>query len=115
MLKKALACGAIVCLIGGYAFGSAKGADPAKGKTLFTSKCVLCHGAEGKGNGPASMALSPKPADFSSKSFWQTPDIDQTMANVIKNGKGQMPAFPDLSANDIQDIVQYIRHDFKPK
>ncbi|MDR3569949.1 MAG: cytochrome c [Syntrophobacteraceae bacterium] len=115
MLKKAMVCGAIVCLMAGYGYGSAKGADFAKGKTLFTSRCVLCHGAEGKGNGPAAMTLSPKPADFTSKTFWQTPDIDRTMTDFIKNGKGPMPAFPDLSAGDIQDVVQYIEHAFKPK
>jgi mono/diheme cytochrome c family protein len=115
MLKKALACGAIVCVIGGYAFGSAKGADLAKGKTLYTSKCVLCHGAQGQGNGPASMALRPKPANFAGNIVWQTPGIEKTMANVIKSGKGQMQAFPDLSTNDIQDILQYIEQTFKPK
>ncbi|MGC9195304.1 MAG: c-type cytochrome [Syntrophobacteraceae bacterium] len=116
MFKKALACGAIVCFLGCWtAPGMAKAADAAKGKAIYTSKCILCHGAQGKGNGPAGMAFSPKPANFTSKAFWQTPKIEDTLADSIKNGKGQMPSFPALSASDIQDVIQYIEQTFKPK
>ncbi|MGC8495456.1 MAG: c-type cytochrome [Syntrophobacteraceae bacterium] len=41
--------------------------------------------------------------------------IEKTMADVINNGKGQMPEFPSLSIGDIQAIVQYIEHTFKPE
>ena len=116
MFKKGLAYVALVCLMAGtWALSSAKAADLAKGKAVFTSKCILCHGATGAGNGPASMTLNPKPANFASKSFWQTPDIERTMANIIKSGKGQMTAFPDLPADDIEAVIQYIKQTFKPK
>ncbi len=116
MLKKALAYGAIVCLMGCCgAPAMAKAADAAKGKTIYSAKCVLCHGAEGKGNGPAGMAFSPKPANFTSKVFWQAPNIDATMVDSIESGKGQMPSFSDLSVNDVQNLIQYIKQAFKPK
>ncbi|MCL5406527.1 MAG: cytochrome c [Deltaproteobacteria bacterium] len=116
MLKKALVCGAIVCFMAGYAaLSSAKGAGLAKGKQLFQSKCVLCHGPQGNGQGPAAAAFNPKPADFTSKSFWKAPNIEATMAHVIANGRVQMPAFHDLSPSDIQDLIQYIKHAFEPK
>ncbi len=116
MLRKALAYGAAVFFLGCCtAPAMAKAADAAKGKTIYSSKCILCHGAQGKGDGPAGMAFSPKPANFTSKAFWQTPNIEGTMAGSIKNGKGQMPSFPGLTTSDIQDVIQYIEQTFKPK
>ncbi|WP_456376255.1 c-type cytochrome, partial [Lutibacter sp.] len=36
-------------------------------KKLYASMCVICHGNKGKGDGIAGAALSPKPANFTSK------------------------------------------------
>lgn len=116
MWKKAIACGAIVCLVGGYA-ALARAADPsvAGGKALYTANCTICHGANGNGEGPAAMSLSPKPQSFAAKQFWQTSNIDATIIDQIKNGKGQMPAFPNLSQDDDQSILLYLKQAFKPK
>lgn len=35
-----------------------------KGADLFRAHCAACHGAEGKGNGPAAKALKQRPADL---------------------------------------------------
>ncbi len=52
------------------------------GKTTYTNICASCHGVEGKGDGPAAMALTPKPFNFTmaarltpGQRFW-----------VLKNG-----------------------------
>src|SRR5271165_5815305 len=37
---------------------------PGDGKAMFVSYCAACHGADGKGNGPAAAALTRKPADL---------------------------------------------------
>jgi mono/diheme cytochrome c family protein len=37
---------------------------PGDGKAMFVSYCAACHGANGKGNGPAAPALTRKPADL---------------------------------------------------
>jgi mono/diheme cytochrome c family protein len=34
------------------------------GKTMFHEYCAVCHGDEGKGNGPAADALKKAPADL---------------------------------------------------
>lgn len=116
MLRKALACGAVVCFVTCFAaLSSAHGASLAKGKQIFSSRCVLCHGVKGNGQGPAGMALNPHPADFASAAFWKAPNIEKTMADVIKNGKGAMPSFSTLSESDIQSVIKYIAHTFKPK
>ena len=35
------------------------------GKRTFTHHCAVCHGADGRGHGPAAVALSTPPADLS--------------------------------------------------
>jgi mono/diheme cytochrome c family protein len=35
-----------------------------RGPDLFRAHCAACHGPEGKGNGPARVALKTKPADL---------------------------------------------------
>jgi mono/diheme cytochrome c family protein len=38
--------------------------SPASGKEMFRAYCASCHGADGKGNGPAVPALKTPPADL---------------------------------------------------
>ena len=38
--------------------------SPASGKEMFTQYCAPCHGADGKGNGPAASAMKVPPADL---------------------------------------------------
>jgi Cytochrome C oxidase, cbb3-type, subunit III len=42
--------------------------SPASGKEMYTSYCSACHGADGKGNGPAASALKLPPADLATLS-----------------------------------------------
>ncbi len=43
---------------------SPKAVSPADGKAMFMEYCASCHGADGKGNGPAAAALKKAPADL---------------------------------------------------
>src|SRR5216684_3261654 len=40
------------------------GGGAAHGKTVYDEHCVECHGSSGKGDGPASHLLTPRPRDF---------------------------------------------------
>ena len=39
-------------------------ADITSGKNMFVNYCASCHGVDGKGNGPAAVALKPAPTDL---------------------------------------------------
>ena len=41
-----------------------KQTSPASGKEMFTAYCAPCHGADGKGNGPAATSLKVPPRDL---------------------------------------------------
>ena len=41
-----------------------KQTSPASGVEMFKSYCAACHGADGKGDGPAASALKVPPADL---------------------------------------------------
>lgn len=95
--------------------------DAAKGALLYQAQCALCHGAGGKGDGPASVASNPKPRDFTSGEFtFDATDNDETgepedLALVIAEGPASfggsslMVAWEDtLSEEEIRDLVAFI-------
>jgi high-affinity iron transporter len=53
-------------VIGAYKLSVAPKAAPdlGAGAKLYQALCAACHGAEGKGDGPAGAKLEPKPSDF---------------------------------------------------
>jgi mono/diheme cytochrome c family protein len=83
-----------------------------QGKSLYQEKCFLCHGADGKGDGPAAATLSQSPKDFNNPEFWRQKDVGQLIVKTIKNGLGPMPAF-HLNQDEINAITDYMSHTFK--
>ena len=84
---------------------SAKVAE--QGKKLAQANCVACHGAKGKGDGAAAVALDPKPADWTSKKIQA--ESDGELFWKITNGRGAMPAWRHLPESDRWALVQHIR------
>jgi len=83
--------------------------DAAKGKSIYQSKCVTCHGPEGKGDGPVGKALKPPAGDFSSaESKKRSPE---ELQKIIENGvpKTSMVAWgKQLNETEIQDVLAYV-------
>ncbi len=83
------------------------GGTAANGKKLADVNCVSCHGASGKGDGPAAAALTPKPAD------WTSAKVQGEDAGVlfckISNGRGPMPPWKHLPEKDRWDLVAYVK------
>lgn len=91
--------------------------DPvAEASEIFTNRCTVCHGEGGKGDGPGSAALEPKPRDFTS-SQWQGEVTDEHLSKIIVYGGAAvgksptMPANPDLDAKPevVAELVKHIR------
>jgi mono/diheme cytochrome c family protein len=98
------------------------GGDATSGQALYGSHCALCHGAGGAGDGPAAVALNPKPRDFRTGTFYLDADANNEtgepvdLARVILEGPGAfggsdaMVAWKEeLSEDEIRDLVAYIR------
>jgi mono/diheme cytochrome c family protein len=95
-------------------------ADPAAdAKSLFRSKCVVCHGDHGAGDGPGAAAIVPKPRAFADPE-WQASATDEHIKKIILEGgpavgkSPAMPPNPELKGKDevLSALVKIIR-DFK--
>lgn len=111
-MKKMIVVGVLLGLIFIVTSSFATG-EYNEGKAVFEDKCVMCHGAGGKGNGPAASAFSPGPANFTKAEFWQRKDMDKFIANTIENGRGPMQPIP-ISTEKIKAVIDYMTHTFKP-
>lgn len=82
----------------------------AHGKVLFAA-CTACHGTSGKGDGPAAVALTPRPRNFTSPKGWTRgytlADIYITLSEGVK-GTG-MAAFSSLSPQDRFALAHYVQ------
>ena len=79
------------------------------GPKVFATRCALCHGPDGHGNGPGSAALNPKPRNFHDKAYMST-RTDAQLLEVIHKGKGAMPKWGGvLSEAEINAALKHIR------
>jgi mono/diheme cytochrome c family protein len=85
----------------------ADAASIAQGKKVAEVNCVSCHGAKGKGDGAAAVALNPKPADWTSAKVQA--ESDGEIFWKISTGRGAMPAWNFLPERDRWALVRYIR------
>lgn len=77
------------------------------GGRLFQIYCALCHGPEGKGNGPIAAKFVPPP-DITLEFFRQR--TDGFLYGTIRDGGAIMPSQGEgLSQEERWDIVNYLR------
>ena len=80
-------------------------ADAAAAEATYKAKCAMCHGPDGKGATATGKTMGVK--DFTSDEVQKMSDADLSAA--ISGGKGKMPKYASLSADQVKDLVAYIR------
>ncbi len=112
------------------AFGLSQAAPPAvremDGPSLYRAHCASCHGAEGRGDGPAAKALKSAPTDLTrlaAKNGGKFPAerIEQSIAGqgAAAHGSREMPVWgPAFAALDndrdysrvrLRNLSEYLR------
>lgn len=104
---------------------SAQDGDPAKGKSLFNANCAACHKLDKKMTGPALRNVEARLAeDEGLDRAWIYAWV-RNSAGVIKSGdayankiyneygKAAMTAFPQLSDDDLNNILAYTAEEKK--
>lgn len=92
-----------------------------EGRRLYVSYCMLCHGPEGKGDGPLAKVMEIKPADLSTT----VRSRSDTILTKIITGEGRqtitgrdrhnllnetMPEWKDVfSDTQVQALIAYLR------
>jgi cbb3-type cytochrome c oxidase subunit III len=89
----------------------------AAGKALYDEKCAQCHGENGDGLGVAAQFFKPLPRDFTQGQLkirttgsGELP-TDKDLKDIIKKGMPYtgMPAWPNLSDQQLANLVYYIK------
>ncbi len=89
--------------------GGAGAGDAEAGAKIYAARCALCHGPEGRGNGPGAAGLNPKPRNHHDQAYMHS-RTDAQLLEVIHNGKGQMPAWKGvLTEAEMKQVLAYVR------
>ena len=79
------------------------------GTKVFVTRCALCHGPDGRGDGPGAVALKPKPRNFHDKAY-MSGRTDAQLLEVIHAGKGAMPKWGGvLTEAEITAVLAHVR------
>ncbi|MDH3599048.1 MAG: CopD family protein, partial [Candidatus Tectomicrobia bacterium] len=80
------------------------------GAALFRTHCAVCHGEEGRGDGPGAAGLNPKPADLTAEHVDDHTDGDIFWWLNYGIAGTAMPSFATtLSAVERWELIHYIR------
>lgn len=71
---------------------TARQARMTHGEDLFAELCAVCHGASGKGDGPAVAALRQRPADLTSLASSNNGEFPREMLQEFVYGKSKINA-----------------------
>jgi len=84
--------------------------DLARGAAMYQQTCAACHGATGRGNGPAAAALDPPPIDFTDRTRADQRSVLSLYEAISQGVNGTaMAAYADqLSVDDRWSLAYYV-------
>jgi cytochrome c oxidase cbb3-type subunit 3 len=81
------------------------------GKTIYDSRCVSCHGPQGKGDGPVAKTIgTPPPGDLTDDQ-WKHGDRPEQVVGVIARGlpgTGMSPWVGTLDDEEIRAVAAFV-------
>lgn len=83
--------------------------DTSKGKPLYEKHCMVCHGPQGKGDGPTGTLIKPPAADFTSEASKKKTEAE--LLGTMENGRAGTAMGPWkglLSPSDLRDVLAYV-------
>jgi mono/diheme cytochrome c family protein len=111
LMSASLAAMIASLLLSAPASADGEGGASARGRTLFETYCVLCHGAAGKGDGRAAGLQKVRPSDLTVSAR-----SDDYKLQIISNGgaamsrsEGMPPWKTVLTHEQITEVVAYLR------
>lgn len=80
------------------------------GEAIYRTRCQVCHGVDGRGDGPAAATMVPRPADF--RIHMAAGHTDGQLFYWVTNGVAgtAMPAFRDvLTPEERWHVINFLR------
>jgi mono/diheme cytochrome c family protein len=80
----------------------------ALGKNTYERHCLSCHGAKGKGDGPAAAQLEMPPTDLSNPKLWG--QSDGALLWKVTEGHKPMPTFKNITSDEERwPLINFMR------
>jgi mono/diheme cytochrome c family protein len=80
----------------------------ALGKKIYERQCLTCHGAQGKGDGPAALRLDRRPGNLSNPRLWE--QSDGALFWKVNEGHRPMPTFRRIMSDEERwPVINYVR------
>jgi mono/diheme cytochrome c family protein len=108
----------VAVLVGGCGKSSSQstGGQPSQAQVMFDTKCAVCHGIDGAGNGPSADSFDPRPHNYTDPA-WQASITDDQIKDIILKGGANlgksvaMPSNPRLRDRPevLDGLVKIIR------
>lgn len=87
---------------------SDRGESALRGARIFKTRCMICHGSQGKGDGIGGKALEPKPQNLTSDMVQK--QTDGEIFWKITTGRNDMIKWgPILTEEQRWDLVNFVR------
>jgi mono/diheme cytochrome c family protein len=88
----------------------------AEARRIFDTRCVVCHGSVGKGDGPGGAALDPKPRAFGDATWQKSVDDTHIAKTIVEGGlavklSAGMAPNPDLADKPevVTELIKIVR------
>jgi len=105
---KLFVCAVSVLLLSQAGNADAAG-DAAKGKPIYEKHCLVCHGPQGKGDGPTGTLVKPPAANFTAEASKKKSEAE--LRETVEKGRlgtAMGPWKGLLPPADLEDVLAYV-------